>query len=104
MHGFGVQGFRVEDSGFRGLRVAGLRVWRFSVEKSGCRVFGFRELGSAIGDDRIRGFVDSFARLSGISFWRVGAGLAVQNVRFRSFGFKGSELGVEDCGFGVRID
>ena len=48
--------------------------------------------------------MDSCARLSGISFWRVGAGLAVQNERFRSFGFKGSELGVEDCGFGVRID
>ena len=34
----------------------------------------------------------------------MGAGLAVQNVRFRSFGFKGSELGVEDCGLRVRID
>jgi hypothetical protein len=67
-------------------------------------IFGFRELGSAIGDDRIRGFVDSFSRFSGISFWRVGAGLAVQNARFRSFEFKGPELGIEDCGFGVRID
>ena len=75
MHDFGIQGFRVEDSGFRGLRVAGFRVWRFSVENSGFRVFGCRELGSAIGDDRIRGFVDW---LSGISF-----GEWVQGLRFR---------------------
>ena len=56
MYNFGVQGFRVEDSGLPGLRVAGFRVWRFSVEISGSR---FSD--SAIGDDRIRGFVNSIA-------------------------------------------
>jgi len=29
-------------------------------------IVGFRELGSAIGDDRLRGFENSFVRLSGI--------------------------------------
>jgi hypothetical protein len=67
-------------------------------------IFGFRELGSAIGDDRIRGFANSLVRFSGVSTWRVGAELAVQDGKFRCFGFRGSELGVEECGFGVRID
>ena len=52
------------------------------------------ELGSETFKDRMRGFVHSFREFSGILSWRVGARSCVQNVRFRSSGFKGSEPGV----------
>ena len=54
---------------------------------------------------RIRGFVDPLPPFClGILFWRVDAGPAIQKGRFMSFGFKGSEPGVDDCGSIVRID
>ena len=68
-------------------------------------VFGSRKLVSAIGDDRIKTWIktgqdDSSIGFgfSGILLWRVCAGLKIQNVRLRGFGFKGSELGVQRIG------
>ena len=61
------------------------------------------ELGSETFKDRMRGFVNSFSEFSGIVFWRVGARCGIQNVRFRSFGFKGSEPGVSGDWLGFRV-
>ena len=56
--------------------------------------FGSRESSPAIDNDHVRSFVNWVKKKSSLSFWRVGAGLAVENAMFRSFGLKSSELGV----------
>jgi hypothetical protein len=56
-------------------------------------LFGSGEWGSAIGDGRVKGFVNWVLGFSGVLFWSVSAGLAVQNIMFRKFwaqGFRSS--------------
>ena len=95
---FGVQGFREEDSGFRGLGVAGCRVLRFRIEFSEIR--GFRDERVGFSDWRWsdKSFREIGVRFQGMLFRRVGAGLAVQMVRFMIFEFKGLELWVQGVG------
>jgi hypothetical protein len=80
VEGAGLRAARLQDWWFRVSGVDGCRGWGLAVQGWNFEVFGSRKLGSAIGDGRIRGFVISSWRFSGMLFRRVGASLWVQGI------------------------